>query len=228
MRAASPEGGGTEPRPQPFPKFMNPFAPQSHAPCRQAARLQPEGRVDALGSRETSATGPRKLRGGRRRNLKCEGSAARGREFAQRGHHVTHRPLPAAEEDVAGVRGVPGLGAALGEDPRGPGLRWGQGRLLHSGPESRTPHARVLLLRGSSGPGGPGAGLPSAPAGGGGPEGWAGSQVSGPRSAELGERAGNAHEVWSPSFSLTHVAARPAPPVLSQPSATSPEPPRLL
>lgn len=75
-----------------------------------------------------------------------------------------HWPLPAQDEDVAGVRGALGLGPALGAAPQGPGLRWGRGHLLHSGPEPRAPHARVLLLCGSSRPGGLGTGPRRAPA----------------------------------------------------------------
>lgn len=103
-----------------------------------APRLQAAGQERASGPPELKSRG----RGRRRTGVR----AAR----------PPRDPLTASglEEDVAGVRGAPGLGSVSG----GPGLRRERGRPLHAGPEPRAPDARVLLLRGSSGPGGLGAG----------------------------------------------------------------------
>lgn len=69
------------------------------------------------------------------------------------------RPFPALEKDVDDERGAAALGSNLGPVPGSPDLRWGRGRLLHAGPEPRASDARVLLLCGSSGPGGRGRGF---------------------------------------------------------------------
>lgn len=179
VRAASPgvqrDGARVpqEPRPQSISKFTNPPAPPSHtrtlpsggAACHPVSSPT-AGWVALTGSQkelhpgraEPGARPSRASSEARGRNPKGEGSAAGGLEFAKDRRHMTQRPLPAREEDVAGVRAAPGLGPVRGAVPRDPSLQWGRGRLLHSGPEPRAPHARVLLLRGPPGPGGPEAG----------------------------------------------------------------------
>ena len=100
---------------------------------------------------------------GRRRNPKREVAATKGLTFAQHRPRVTLWPLPARKDNVGDARSAAALGPRLGVVPGDPGLRWGRGRLLHAGPEPRAADARVLLLRGSSGPGGRGRGLREAP-----------------------------------------------------------------
>lgn len=104
---------------------------------------------------------------GRRRNPKREVADTRGLTLAQHRPRVTLWPLPARKDDVGDARSAAALGPRLGAVPGDPGLRWGRGRLLHAGPEPRAADARVLLLRGSSGPGGRGRGLREAPVRGG-------------------------------------------------------------
>lgn len=81
-----------------------------------------------------------------------------GARVRARHPRVTARPLPAQREDVAAVWIAQGPGPGLSAIPRVSSLRWERRRLLHAGPEPGAPDAGVLLLRGSSGPGWPGAG----------------------------------------------------------------------
>lgn len=130
-------------------------------PGGMAGRAAPAGqRMNSVGAahgpgipRDPGKRAPRQLP-----EPKCEAAESRGgRLFTQRQSRVTRAPLPAREEDVEGMQGAPAVRRGLGAVPGDPGLRRGRGRLLHAGPDPRAPDARVFLLCGSSGPGGPGA-----------------------------------------------------------------------
>lgn len=168
-RRPASDGGGTEPaflpapRAQPVPSLLNPPAPPYHIHTPLSGGLVrcpfPSGTAGRAAAAVPESRAPREsgLRASPR-NPKCEAAVAGGCVFTQRQPRVTGPPLPAPGEDVAGMRSAPDRRPGLGAVPGDPGLRWRRGHLLHAGPGPRAPDARIFLLRGSSGPGGPGAG----------------------------------------------------------------------